>query len=187
MPVADTLLRLAEPPALYEARWTEQILAEVARTLAVRFGKSREQARYRAAAMRQFFPASLVENYQDLIADMKNQAKDRHVLAAAVACHADYLITFNLKHFVWQPAGAYKVAAIGPSTFLNKLAALDRPTVEARICDQAAAIGVSVDNLLDRLAGSVPGFVSRLRSTRLWDRPSASVVCQLPCEPGHDK
>jgi predicted nucleic acid-binding protein len=59
---------------------------------------------------------------------MKNQAKDRHVLAAAVASHADYLITFNLKHFVWQPAGAHKVAVIGPSTFLNKLAALDRPS-----------------------------------------------------------
>ena len=128
MPVADTLLRLAEPPALYEARWTEQILAEVARTLAVRFGKSRAKALYRAAAMRQFFPDSLVESYQDLIADMKNEAKDRHVLAAAVACHADYLITFNLKHFVWQPAGAHKVAVIGPSTFLNKLAALDRPS-----------------------------------------------------------
>ena len=127
MPVADTLLRLAEPPALYEARWTEQILAEVARTLAVRFGKSREQALYRAAAMREFFPDSLVENYQDLIADMKNQAKDRHVLAAAVASHADYLITFNLKHFVWQPAEAYKVAAIGPSTFLNKLGSPGSP------------------------------------------------------------
>ena len=128
------------------------------------FGKSRAKALYRAAAMRQFFPDSLVENYQDLIADMKNQAKDRHVLAAAVASHADYLITFNLKHFVWQPAETCKVAAIGPSTFLNKLAALDRPTVEARICEQAAAIGVPVDNLLDRLAGSVPAFVSRLRS-----------------------
>ena len=120
MPVADTLLRLAEPPALYEARWTEQILAEVTRTLAVRFGKSREKALYRAAAMREFFPDALVANYQDLIADMKNEAKDRHVLAAAVACHADYPITL---------------------------------------------IGVPVDHLLDRLAGSVPGFVSRLRST----------------------
>jgi len=99
MPVADTLLRLAEPPALYEARWTEQILAEVTRTLAVRFGKSREQALYRAAAMRQFFPASLVENYQDLIADMKNQAKDRHVLAAAVCGHVDAIVTSNLRDF----------------------------------------------------------------------------------------
>jgi predicted nucleic acid-binding protein len=127
MPVADTLLRLAEPPALYEARWTEQILAEVTRTLAVRFGKSRAKALYCAAAMREFFPDSLVESYQDLIADMKNEAKDRHVLAAAVACHADYLITFNLKHFVWQPAEAYKVAAIGPSTFLNKLGSPGSP------------------------------------------------------------
>jgi hypothetical protein len=47
MPVADTLLRLAEPPALYEARWTDQILSEVTRTLLARFGKTPEKARYR--------------------------------------------------------------------------------------------------------------------------------------------
>ncbi len=45
MPVADTLLRLAEPPALYEPRWTNEILAEVTRTLVGRFGKTREKAR----------------------------------------------------------------------------------------------------------------------------------------------
>ncbi len=54
MPVADTLLRLAEPPALYEPRWTDEILAEVSRTLVNRFGKARENAMYRESAMREF-------------------------------------------------------------------------------------------------------------------------------------
>jgi hypothetical protein len=63
MPVADTLLRLAEPPALYEPRWTNEILAEVTRTLVGRFGKTPEKAHYREAAMREFFPHAIVENY----------------------------------------------------------------------------------------------------------------------------
>jgi predicted nucleic acid-binding protein len=163
MPVADTLLRLAEPPALYEPRWTDEILAEVTRTLVIRFGRSRESALYREAAMRDFFRDSLVRDYEPLVEKMTNHPKDRHVLAAAVACRADYLVTFNLKHFLTQPAGWHQVMVIGPSTFLKKLFAIDAAVVEERLCDQAKAIGISTDQLLERLAGSVPGFVSLLR------------------------
>jgi hypothetical protein len=56
---------------------------------------------------------------------MKNHPKDRHVLAAAIACRADYLVTFNLKDFAPVPADAHGVAVIGPSTFLKELAALE--------------------------------------------------------------
>jgi predicted nucleic acid-binding protein len=163
MPIADTLLRLAEPPALYEARWTGQILAEVTRTLVVRFGKSPEKARYREAAMHEFFRDSIVENYKSIVAEMTNHPKDRHVLAAAVACRADYLVTFNLKDFPPEAAGKYNIAVIGPSTFLKRLLIVDHAVVEARLGDQAAAIGISFNDLLDRLAASVPGFVSILR------------------------
>lgn len=163
MPLADTLLRLAEPPALYEARWTDQILAEVTRTLVVRFGKTREKALYREAAMREFFRNSMVDNYEPLIPEMKNHPKDRHVLAAAIACRADYVITFNLKDFVLPPGNEHKVAVIGPSTFLKQLAILSRDVVEERLRDQAAAIGISLVDLLDRLTSSVPGFVSIIR------------------------
>ena len=100
MPLADTLLRLAEPPALFEARWTDHILAEVTRTLVGRFGKSPAKAEYRETAMREFFPGAVVPNYERLVASMENHPKDRHVLAAAVACHADYVVTFNLKDFL---------------------------------------------------------------------------------------
>lgn len=109
LPVADTLLRLAEPPALYEPRWTDEILAEVTLTLVVRFGKTQENALYREAVMRDFFRDSLVENYEPLIEGLTNHPKDRHVLAAAVACRADYLVTFNLKHFPPRSAATHRV------------------------------------------------------------------------------
>jgi predicted nucleic acid-binding protein len=156
MPVADTLLRLAESPALYDARWSNQILAEVTRTLIGKFGKSPEKASYREAAMREFFSDSLVQDYESLVAEMQNHPKDRHVLAAAVTCRADYLITFNLKDFPPQSAEKYKIEVIGPSTFLKNLLALDRDVVEERLRDQAAALGLSLSELLDRLAASVP-------------------------------
>src|ERR1700736_4976305 len=135
MPVADTLLRLAEPPRLYEVRWTNQILVEVTRTLIHRFGKTPGKARYREAAMREFFPDAMVENYETLIAQMKNHPRDRHVLAAAVRCRADYLVTFNLKDFPKPALNPYKVAAVGPSPFLKQLLAMDRAVVEQKLSD----------------------------------------------------
>jgi predicted nucleic acid-binding protein len=163
MPVADTLLRMAEPPALYEPRWTDEILAEVTRTLVVRFGKTPENAHYRETAMREFFPAALVKGYESLAESMTNDPKDRHVLAAAVACQADCLVTFNLKHFPRQSAGAHGMTILGPSTFLRQLLATNRTVVEERLCDQAKTIGISPDDLLNRLAGVVPAFVTQLR------------------------
>jgi hypothetical protein len=163
MPVADTLLRLAEPPALYEPRWTNEILVEVTRTLVGRFGKMPEKARYRETAMREFFPDALVENYEHLIAEMRNHPKDRHVLAAATACGADYLVTFNVKDFLSSSAHIQPAMVIGPSRFLTQLAAFDRPTVEQRLREQAATIGLGFGELLERLACSVPAFVSLLR------------------------
>jgi len=163
MPLADTLLRLAEPSALYEPRWTDEILAEVTRTLIGRFAKTPEKARYREAAMREFFPDAMVENYEHLITEMKNHPKDRHVLAAAVACRADYVVTFNLKDFVPALSDAHTTAVIGPSTFLKQLAAVDRDVVEQRLREQAAAIGIRLKDLLDRLGDSAPAFISLLR------------------------
>jgi predicted nucleic acid-binding protein len=159
MPLADTLLRLAERPALFEARWSDEILAEVTRTLERRFGKSADKARYRESAMREFFAGSLVRDYEELIPVMNNHWKDRHVLAAAVWCRADYLVTFNLKDFPKSAVEKFHSSVVGPSSFLKELWALDQSVVAQRLGEQASAIGVSTGLLLERLAKSVPGFV----------------------------
>jgi len=161
MPLADTLLRLAEPPAVFDARWSEDILAEVSRTLVRRFAKDPVKARYREAAMRSFFPQALVGGYQSMVGLMQNHPKDRHVLAAALACQADYLVTFNLRDFPAVAGGS--TAVVGPSAFLKNLWKLDHSVIADRLQEQADAIGVSMDALLDRLARSVPAFVELAR------------------------
>lgn len=84
----DTLLRAAERD-IFRLQWTPEILEEVRRNL-VKTGKStKAQAQRLLDTFAAFFPhAFIVEAYQSLIPTMQNDAKDRHVLAAAVACGA---------------------------------------------------------------------------------------------------
>jgi len=77
------------------------------------------------------------------------------------------VVTFNLKDFAYRAVSRYKIEAIGPSTFLKRLMALDHTLVEERLRDQAAAIRVPLNDLLDRLAESLPGFVSTFRGLHL--------------------
>ena len=162
MPLADTLLRLAEPPAVYEPRWSEEILAEMSRVLVRKFAKSPAKSRYRETVMRSFFPNAMVEGYEPLVGQVRNHPKDRHVLAAALACQADYLVTFNLRDF---PASAGEATAVvGPSAFLKGLWKLEASVILTRLEEQAGAIGASKDELLDRLPLSVPSFVELVRN-----------------------
>ncbi len=136
---ADVLDACVLPHAPYEPRWTGEILKEVTRTLIVRFNKTPDRPSYREVAMREFFPGALVEDYQRRIPEMKNHPKDRHVLAAAIACDADFVVTFNIKDSVAPFNESLKVRVVGPSTFLMQLAAVDRVTVEGRLREQAGS------------------------------------------------
>jgi hypothetical protein len=113
--------------------------------------------------MREFFPDALVRDYERLVPDMQNNPKDRHVLAAAVASRADYLVTFNLKHFPAAAVEQFDTAIVGPSTFLKNLWTQDQSVVEQRLKEQAVAIEISIDLLLERLSKSVLGFVKVVR------------------------
>ena len=66
MPLADTLLRLAAGPRLFLPRWSDQIMAEVTRTLQETFGLSDRKAMYRESEIRQHFPEAWIEDYEDL-------------------------------------------------------------------------------------------------------------------------
>ena len=101
--------------------------------------KAPAKAMYREASMRSFFPNALVDGYQPLTGKMPNHPKDRHVLAAALTCKADYLVTFNLRDFPSAPVES--TAIIGPSTFLKALWQLAPQGVKERLQEQADAIG----------------------------------------------
>jgi hypothetical protein len=103
-----------------------------------------------------------VEGYEDLIPSMTNHEKDRHVLAAAVRCGAETIVTYKLRDFPRSALAPYSITAQGPSTFLGNLYELDPDAVLRTLREQAAAIDKSFDYQLDRLRVNVPGFVHTL-------------------------
>jgi len=93
---------------------------------------------------------------------MRNDPKDRHVLAAAVATGAEYIVTFNLRDFPDVALSPHHVQAIAPDAFLCQL--LDvAPDILAQIIeDQAKAQrkpATTVARVLQNLAMHVPEFV----------------------------
>jgi predicted nucleic acid-binding protein len=53
--------------------------------------------------------------------DMTNDPKDRHVLAAAVACGADTIVTTNAKDFPPTATAVHGITAKSPDEFLVSL------------------------------------------------------------------
>src|SRR5215831_5838708 len=96
MYLRDTLLRAAEQ-RLYRARWSPDILEEVERNFALRAGP--QSAAALVVVMREAFPEASVLDYEPFIATMTTDIKDRHVVAAAVACRAQLIITDSLLDF----------------------------------------------------------------------------------------
>jgi len=101
--VCDTLLRAAEAE-LYRVQWSPDILTEMERTLHrlnVRAGRpdAERKAQRLIAELRVAFPEALVSGYADLLPAMRNDEKDRHVLAAAVVGRAQAIIAWNTRHF----------------------------------------------------------------------------------------
>lgn len=100
---------------------------------------------------------------------MTNDAKDRHVLAAAVVSDARALVTLNLEDFPAEACEPFAVEALHPDVFLLDLYALGGQAIFEAVERRAAALNrppMSLDELLDRLAVTVPSFVQALRAHR---------------------
>lgn len=65
------------------------------------------------------FPDSLVAGYEGLIESLDlPDPDDRHVLAAAITCHAHVVVTANLRDFPKSSLSHFSVAAQHPDDFL---------------------------------------------------------------------
>lgn len=111
----DTLLRLAAA-GLYRPLWSDDILGELRRNLPGTV--SPEAADELLSAMRRGFPDATVTGHEHLRDAMRNDAKDRHVLAAAVRADAAAVVTFNLADFPADVLDPLHIDAIHPDEFL---------------------------------------------------------------------
>jgi predicted nucleic acid-binding protein len=176
MPLADTLLRMAERPRLYLPMWSNHIMEEVTRNLIVKWAKSPEKAAYREGKLREVFPEALVEGYEPLIEVMQNDLKDRHVLAAAVRSKSELIVTYNKKDFPRSALEPWGVESRGPSKFLRSLYDLEPALATNRLHEQAEAIRISYEDLLVRLKGSVPGFIDYVCEEQSIELPLVKLV-----------
>ena len=168
LPLRDTLLCVAET-GLYEPCWSKRILDEAANSLIADGRATEAQARHMLDAMLGAFDAASMphEVIARLEPAMTNEAKDRHVLATAVAGDAQAIVTLNLKHFPDDACEPFAVEPLHPDVFLLDLYGLDPQATYNAVERQAAALTrppMTIDELLDRLGATVPDFAQALQA-----------------------
>lgn len=140
MPVADSLLRMAEAPRLYLPKWSQTVMDEVTRNLIAKWGLAPEKAYRREDELRRHFPEAWIDGFEPLIEAMTNDPGDRHVLAAAVHSHSELIVTYNRRHFPAEAVRPWDIDIQGPSTFLRGLYDLDAGLFVSKLHEQAASI-----------------------------------------------
>ncbi|ATB30750.1 PIN domain-containing protein [Melittangium boletus] len=164
MAVRDTLLRAAEA-GLVQPYWSARVLEEMRRNLVTQGRCSEQKAEKLVAIINRVFPDSTVIGYEHLEPAMKNDPGDRHVVAAALMAHAQVIVTNNLKHFRKEDLPP-SMKAQSADDFLQHLFDLSPRKMLEVLRKQAAdkqKPRCTLEELLDGLARSVPGFVKDVR------------------------
>lgn len=118
--VADALISVAVA-GLYAAKWSTAIEDEWMRNLEARRPELKGRLDTRRDAMRCAVPDWEVAStaWNALAPTIRlPDAGDAHVLAAAIAGHADCIVTSNLRHFPTKALEPWGIEAIHPDDFL---------------------------------------------------------------------
>jgi predicted nucleic acid-binding protein len=105
---------------LYTPKWSRMLLEEFSSIFRTkRSDITAEQISKQIELMERACPTALVENYEALISiiDLPDE-NDRHVLAAAIKCNANVIVTHNLKDFPSTYLDSFGLSAVVPDTFI---------------------------------------------------------------------
>lgn len=160
--VCDLYLRLTEDVTrrMFLPRWSEEILAEVARTQLDKLNWPKELVESFREAIDEHFPEALVEGYERLIPLCENDPKDRHVLATAIHCQAQTIITFNLRDFRQSALESWQISAVHPGEYLCTLYDHDSGYVVAKLEEISERRKTSLGHTLVALKRSIPTFAA---------------------------
>lgn len=131
--VRDALLRFNEA-GLFRARWTDAILDEwqnaVLRDRPDRF----ESLKSQREAMADAFDEAWVEGYEPIIEGLTlPDPDDRHVLAAAIRCGAQHIVTENVKGFPAEVLAAFGIEAVSADAVLANTFELYEPEASSAL------------------------------------------------------
>ncbi|MBY4839735.1 PIN domain-containing protein [Pantoea sp. DY-15] len=167
----DVLLRLGLT-GLYQPKWTATIQDEWKRNLRTnRPDIAEDQLARTQTLMNKALPDAMVSGFEPLISGITlPDSNDCHVVAAAIRCKAEVIVTMNLKDFPRKLMAEFEIEALHPDEFIMDLFDLNQALVLKAVNAQRAsfrqpAMGVTVylDSLLRQ---GLPMTVSALDKFR---------------------
>lgn len=172
-PLRSLLMYLAMT-GLFRARWSNTIHEEWMRNVQKDYPNfTRQQAERIRDLMNAHVTDCLVTGHDALIASLTlPDPDDRHVLAAAICCGADLIVTFNLKDFPTTALQPYVIEAQHPDDFLIQQLDLAANVVCAAAKLQRESLKnppLTPDAFLASLERQgLPKTVARLREYEAW-------------------
>lgn len=167
----DVLLRTASTD-LFRARWSDAINQEWTNSLLEnRADITPAELGRTVELMNEAVPDCLVTHYEPLIDSLKlPDPDDRHVLAAAIRCNADVIVTNNIKDFPKAVLSQFQIEVQSPDVFLGHLFDLDKISFSEAIKSHRASLkkpAMDVDVFLQMyLSNGLPITVSKLETVK---------------------
>ncbi len=139
-------------------KWTDEILDEVFRNiLANRPDLTMEKLARTRSRMNAAIRDVRVDGYRQLVGSLDlPDPDDRHVLAAAIRCGAQSVITHNLEDFPPEKLEPYGIEAIPPDEFVLDLLDL-APGATLRVLNEQQASLRSPPRTLEELIATLEG------------------------------
>jgi len=150
---------------MFGPRWTDEIMEEMARTLEFKLKKTPAQTAHLVRELRAHFGDAWVHDYRSIMEKCTNEPKDRHVLAAAIRCDAELVLTFNRKHFPESSLAPWSIEAAHPDDFLLDIFNLHPEAVVQTLHEQAFDLGRDLKKQLSVLEAGLPRSVKLISET----------------------
>lgn len=160
--VLDLLLRCAEVGS-FTPIWSKEIEIEAYRALTERFVRPWPENKAAALlkSMNGTFPFSRQETQNEDDQTLSGvDPKDMHVASLAVLCQAEWIVTFNLKHFPQSAFSLCSTRVASPDDFALLL--LQSPEASAWKVLQEMSVhrGIEKKHMIELLARYLPKFAA---------------------------
>jgi predicted nucleic acid-binding protein len=105
---------------LYSPKWSSKLQEEFSAIFdKKKLGISAEKIESQVRMMNKACPDALVMKYESLIESIKlPDENDRHIVAAAIKCNANVIVTYNLKDFPNEYLKSIGLFAVDPDSFI---------------------------------------------------------------------
>jgi hypothetical protein len=155
--------------AMFRPAWSAEIIREIHNALTSQFDTSHERADYIVSQILAASPEAAVSGHEALLPAMTNSPERRHVLAAAIMCKAQVIVTNRTIDFPEDTCASYHVEALSPDDFLCDLLDLDADSmieVLSAICaGRTMPQKTMADILLEIADCGCPVFATTIKKT----------------------